>query len=208
MKDEDPVLAAILAKLGGDDDWDETLQMGMIYKQIGLKRYFIKDLEQFQSNTRLETHKESITSSSSDVQMQKDSELEQLTICGDKGPQIKIEHPDFIEYKALVKVLASGKSALEKLQCTAQDFLSRLDMSQSKDKSLTMKYTLFKTSVGNLNTFMSDLRNMVVAASFAAHDDPKMKDMIKDADTMKQKILIHQSGLKEAMNTYRPLLLG
>ena len=104
--------------------------------------------------------------------------------------------------------MASGKTTLEKLQCTAQDFLSRLDMSQSKDKSLTMKYTLFKTSVGNLNTFMSDLRNMVVAASFVAHDDPKMKDMIKDADTMKQKILIHQSGLKDAMNTYRPLLLG
>ncbi len=189
-----------------DDDWDEKLPMEKIFKDLGMKRYHLSGLKEFTKVKQIEEKKETITTASSDVKLKGPLAIQGSSSSSDV--QIKIENPELLEYRSIIEILRTGKAALEKIAPKALDLGSKLKQAKLKDSSLISKSENFDKTLKAMQAFMEEIRDFCTAADFVGHNETveNLKQMCNKADLIKEKCLVHQTGMKQNIITLSVLI--
>lgn len=204
MPIDNPVLAAILAKLPHDFDWEGGQPLYDAYREQHVERYHLAGLQKFDVKERKEKEVESVYTNTSS---QKSSGLKELPCGSPDGCIIKIENPKFLEYQAQLKVCQSAKLVLEKILPRAQDFMLKLAKKADKDHSMQTKATNFTIMVNTFDSFLKDLRELCMTGECLTNTDMIDDSMFKLAEDYKTIGQVHQTGINNQMKILTPLLV-
>ena len=209
MPHESPVFQQILSKMPKDFDWDESVPMEKIYKECEppVARYFLGGVRSFTEHGHTQETKESVLKHSearscAGAKLGLDSGA---SSCFGLGATVKIENIQFLEFEQVCGVLKSAKVVLERLSTQAGDVCSKLNFKMRTDNSLTKRSSDFTALTGRLTGFLGDLRDFLAAADFADPADSSLPTQTEEANKLKEKCLIHESGMKAQLKELKAL---
>lgn len=198
---EHAIVQAVLEELPQDDDWNDEDMMQRAYKKANEKRYNLMGLKK--SCGKEDTtwkHEESIESSKSS----KDKKLADAAE-GNDTVAVEIKNPLYVEFHALLTVLKSAFTSLEKVSSQARKETSNLKMKAQRDATYLPKSVEFSKHTEVYADFLSELSDYIAAGELLEVDIATQSD-IDAATTMKDNCASHEKAMRDRIKQIKALL--